>query len=112
MLGMILPTMLIWQKATSPSVISPVSSFLDVNKTSLDVILLCICCLGARSAGVPGELRGYWEAKQLYGNKDVSWESLIEPSIHMCLNGIKVTWHHALKLKELKEMLLDSPGTR
>ena len=48
----------------------------------------------------------------MYGNKDVSWESLIEPSIHMCLYGIRVTWHHAVKLKKLKGMILEDEGAR
>ena len=80
--------------------------------TFLLINLLCICCSGVKSAGVPGELRGYWEAKKLYGNKDVSWESLIEPSIHMCLHGIRVTWHHAVKLQKLEGMILEDPGAR
>ena len=61
---------------------------------------------------MPGEVRGYWEAKKLYGNKDVSWESLIEPSIRMCYTGIRVTWHHAAKLQQLKDMILNDPGAR
>ena len=61
---------------------------------------------------MPGELRGYWEAKKLYGNKDVSWASLIEPSIRMCFTGIRVTWHAAAKLQKLKGMILDDPGAR
>ena len=78
----------------------------------LMVFITYSCFLGVKSAGVPGELRGYWEAKKLYGNKDVSWESLIEPSIHMCLYGIRVTWHHAVKLQKLEGMILEDLGAR
>ena len=68
--------------------------------------------LGVKSAGVPGEIRGYWEAKKLYGNDNISWESLIEPSIKMCFTGIRVTWHHAVKLQKLKPLILEDPGAR
>ena len=33
------------------------------------------------AAGVPGELLGYWQAKQQLGNLAVAWEELVEPSI-------------------------------
>ena len=43
--------------------------------------------IGPLTAGVPGEVRGYWEAKQRYGNPDISWAQLIKPSIDFCNNG-------------------------
>ena len=67
---------------------------------------------GPQSAGVPGEIRGYWEAKQLYGNKNITWKSLLQPSIDMCFNGIPVTWHHASKLNSSKDTILNDPGMR
>ena len=40
---------------------------------------------------VPGELLGYWEAKEKFGNPEVTWESLIEPTIKICEQGIEVS---------------------
>ena len=43
--------------------------------------------MGPRSAAVPGEVKGYWEAKRRFGNPDISWKQLIQPSIDLCNNG-------------------------
>ena len=44
--------------------------------------------LGPRSAGVPGEIKGYWEAKSKFGNPAISWSELIQPTIDICNEGI------------------------
>lgn len=46
---------------------------------------------GALAVAVPGELLGYEEAKNRFGNPDVTWASLIEPSIRLCEEGIPIT---------------------
>ena len=43
--------------------------------------------LGAKAGGVPGEIRGYWEAKQRLGNPSISWAELIQPAIDICEGG-------------------------
>ena len=43
--------------------------------------------LGPRTSGVPGEVKGYWEAKQRFGNPELAWAELIQPSIDLCENG-------------------------
>ena len=43
--------------------------------------------LGPKSAGVPGEIKGYWEAKSRFGNPDISWSELLQPTIDICNNG-------------------------
>ena len=74
---------------------------------------LNLCSLsGVKSIATPGELRGYWEAKQLYGNKSITWESLIQPTIAMCYNGIKVNWHLAKSLKKTEDVILKDSGMR
>ena len=40
---------------------------------------------------VPGEILGYFEAKKKFGNSEVSMETLMQPTITLCENGIKVT---------------------
>ena len=67
---------------------------------------------GVRSIAVPGELRGYWEAKRLYGNKDVSWASLLQPSIKMCRDGIVVNFHLASAIKKTRDVILKDAGLR
>lgn len=40
--------------------------------------------------GVPGELKGYSKIYELYGG-GVSWESLFEPTIQLCEQGMTVS---------------------
>ena len=47
---------------------------------------------GPLAVAVPGEIKGYHKAKELFGNPAVSWESLIRPSINLAREGIPVTF--------------------
>ena len=51
------------------------------------------------SVAVPGEVAGYWAAKQRFGNKDITWRRLIQPTIDMAREGITVSSTKAEKLK-------------
>ncbi len=64
------------------------------------------------AGGVPGEFVGYWEAKQRYGNPDVSWESLFQPAIDMCRNGVEVGWSLADALESSSNSIKNDPGLR
>ncbi|XP_054274765.1 scoloptoxin SSD14-like [Macrosteles quadrilineatus] len=44
---------------------------------------------GALAAGVPGELRGYWEAHQKFGR--LSWAEVLEPTLKMCEEGFRMS---------------------
>ncbi len=68
--------------------------------------------VGPRSVAVPGEILGYWEAKQRLGNPDISWSSLILPSIDLCEKGIPVTGHAAMAMSHKKEDIFRDPGMR
>lgn len=48
---------------------------------------------GAMAAGVPGELKGYWEAHQRYGR--LPWEELIMPTINICEEGYIMNKHQS-----------------
>ena len=61
---------------------------------------------------VAGEILGYWEAKQRYGNPSVTWAELIQPSIDLCFNGITVTRHAANAMRSSKKYILADPGLR
>eukprot|EP00090_Calanus_glacialis_P004532 TRINITY_DN13387_c0_g1_i1.p1 TRINITY_DN13387_c0_g1~~TRINITY_DN13387_c0_g1_i1.p1 ORF type:complete len:490 (+),score=135.18 TRINITY_DN13387_c0_g1_i1:1-1470(+) len=49
---------------------------------------------GAKSVAVPGEIAGYWAAKERYGNASITWRRLVEPTVAMCREGITVSWTH------------------
>ena len=68
--------------------------------------------VGAKSAGVPGEVLGYWEAKQRFGNPDITWADLVQPSVDLCMTGISVSAHAARSLKKSKEFIKNDPGLR
>jgi len=54
---------------------------------------------GPLSVAVPGEIAGYWAAKQRFGNKSISWMRLVEPTVKMCKEGIRVSWTAGQKLR-------------
>ena len=48
----------------------------------------CTPCLGVRSFGIPGQLKGMEEAKRRFGNPAVSWETLFAGAISAAKDGI------------------------
>ena len=67
---------------------------------------------GALAVAIPGEVRGWAKAKELFGNPDVSWESLIRPTIKLCREGIPVTFSKAIALSSNVEKIRKDPGLR
>jgi len=67
---------------------------------------------GALSVAIPGEIKGYQKAKEMFGNPLVSWESLIQPSIELARKGIPVTFSKAKALMDQKAAILNDPGMR
>ena len=61
---------------------------------------------------MPSQVKGLWEAKQKYGNPQVSWKSLIQPSINLCLEGIPVTFSMAKSLQSKKAQIFKDPGMK
>lgn len=53
---------------------------------------------GGMAVAVPGELKGYSTIYNLYGG-GVSWESLFEPTIKLCEEGITISERLAINLK-------------
>ena len=47
---------------------------------------------GPLSVAVPGELAGYWAARQRFGNRSLSWRRIIQPAIELCRDGVPVSW--------------------
>ena len=52
-----------------------------------------------RSVAVPGEVAGYWAARQRFGNPDISWSRIMQPSIDLAREGIPVSRTLAEKLR-------------
>ena len=50
---------------------------------------------GPLSVAVPGELKGYFEAKHRFGNPTLTMLDLFEPTIKLCKEGFKTT--HSLE---------------
>ncbi len=48
----------------------------------------------------------------MFGNKNVTWESLVRPAIEMARNGIPVTWSNADAQAGDKQDILRDPGMR
>ncbi len=67
---------------------------------------------GPLSIAVPGQVMGLWEAKDRYGNPEVTWASLIQPSIDLAKYGIPVTDAVASDLEYSKERIKNDPGMR
>ncbi|XP_032684542.1 scoloptoxin SSD14-like isoform X2 [Odontomachus brunneus] len=58
---------------------------------------------GGLAVAVPGELMGYWEAHQKYGN--LNWAELFDPAIELCLKGSIVNDYLAAYLREKGPMI-------
>ncbi|CAB3981524.1 gamma-glutamyltranspeptidase 1-like [Paramuricea clavata] len=74
--------------------------------------------LGPMSAGVPGEVKGFIKAHEMYGKLD--WWSLVEPSVKLASEGFIVTSALAYAIKrsepsitdpDFRELLMNKDGT-
>jgi gamma-glutamyltranspeptidase/glutathione hydrolase/leukotriene-C4 hydrolase len=52
--------------------------------------------VGGLAVGVPGELKGYYEAYKKFGK--LPWKDLIQPSIDLCRRGWIITSHFAKRI--------------
>ena len=67
---------------------------------------------GPGASGVPGELLGYWEAKERLGNPDIKWADLLEPTINLCKNGITISSALGSALQRSEESIRKDPGLK
>ncbi len=68
--------------------------------------------IGATAAGVPGEVKGLYEAWKKYGK--LHWVDLVQPSIDMARNGFPFSpsAHYAATLSRYTPILKADPGHR
>jgi len=64
------------------------------------------------SVAIPGEIKGYYSAKQRFGNPNITWASLLEPSIKMAEEGITVSWFLDAVLTTYSNKLYEDPTLR
>ena len=64
--------------------------------------------------GVPGEILGYFKAKERFGNPLISMKRLFEPTIHLCESGIVVSRSlgRALGRSSLFDIIRNDTGLR
>ncbi|XP_064616160.1 glutathione hydrolase 1 proenzyme-like [Liolophura sinensis] len=65
---------------------------------------------GPLSIGVPGEIKGYWEAHLLFGR--LPWEQLVKPTVTMAVDGFTVPASLAEALEDDKTNILNDPQLR
>jgi len=63
------------------------------------------------AVGGLGAFKGYSEIYHAYGG-GVSWESLFEPTIQLCENGMKISKHLEISLKDDVEVIKADPMLR
>jgi gamma-glutamyltranspeptidase len=69
-----------------------------------------VCVTGVMAVGVPGELKGYWEAHQRYGR--LSWEEVIMPAIKICEEGYIMNKHQSDSLGMRSKHIYADPTLR
>jgi len=65
---------------------------------------------GPLASGIPGFVAGTWELKQRLGNPEISWESLIQPSVDLCFEGITVNNHAYHMMHQERARVMADPG--
>ncbi|XP_001947868.2 scoloptoxin SSD14 [Acyrthosiphon pisum] len=66
---------------------------------------------GGLAVGVLGAFKGYSDIYNLYGG-GVTWKSLFEPTIKLCEDGIKISKHLEISLKDDVELIKADPMLR
>lgn len=63
------------------------------------------------AVAIPGALKGYSDIYNLYGGR-VTWESLFEPTIKFCEEGMTVSIALAASLNHFEHLINDDPMFR
>ncbi|VVC34642.1 Hypothetical protein CINCED_3A025773 [Cinara cedri] len=66
---------------------------------------------GGLAVAIPGALKGYSVLYEKYGG-GVSWESLFEATIQLCLKGITISEHLEVRLRDVQRLIKKDPMLR
>ena len=66
--------------------------------------------IGVYSIAVPGEIQGYFKAKERFGNRSISMKRLFQPTITLCEEGIKVSRSLAIAIKASEDLIRKDSG--
>lgn len=80
-----------------------------MNSTA-DMFKNCSKTKGGVAIAVPGEIKGYWKAHQMFGK--LKWNKLFQPAIEMCNNGFPLPASQAKFLKFCESKILKSKPLR
>ncbi|XP_053609704.1 glutathione hydrolase 1 proenzyme-like [Plodia interpunctella] len=78
--------------------------------TTLDMFANASSTVGGLAIAVPGELRGYGEMHRRYGR--LPWAELVQPTIDLCKNGVRVTEYMARVLLSYSDRIKAEPSMR
>ena len=67
---------------------------------------------GVYSIGVPGEILGYFKAKERFGNPMMPMKRLFEPTIRLCTNGITVSRSMSRALTRAEDIIKNDTALR
>ena len=67
---------------------------------------------GVFSIGIPGEILGYFKAKEKFGSSNISMERLFEPTIKLCEEGIPVSRSLSKAINKSEELIRKDNGMR
>jgi len=68
-------------------------------------------CVGGLAIAVPGALKGYSAIYKLYGG-GVPWDSLFEPAIKLCEDGIDISERLEINMKNNQDMIKNDSSLR
>lgn len=86
---------------------APLKSFKDMYNSNSEAAQR-----GINASAVPGEVKGLYQIFQEYGSGNITWSSLIQPSINLTRNGVRITKHVASGLERNSKELLKYPGMK
>lgn len=71
---------------------------------------MCIFPQGTLATGVPGEVRGYYEAWQVYGR--LPWKQLVQPAIDKAKYGFIINMALYETMVKEKDSIKKDPGLK
>ena len=62
--------------------------------------------------GVPGEILGYFKAKERFGSSSISMKRLFDPTIKLCRKGIRISRSLYTAIVDKKDLIKSDPTFR